>query len=202
VARSDPSVEELRSPGFALLRAMRHDELVEFAIEYFFRRPSWLTRLHHAISIATIIAAIAVTSGVMRAMIAFSAATLTMFVVILPLHEAIHAVAYWIVGARRIRWGVIPRMLAAYVVADDFVANRATFVAVALAPFFVINGALIWLAIAWPAYGDYFLWVLLWHIAGVSGDWALLNFYWLQRRREIYTLDQGGVSYFYARALP
>jgi hypothetical protein len=196
------TADELRTPAFELLRAMRHQELVDFAIEYFFRRPTWMTRLHHAMSIATIVAFVAVTPGVVRGLIAFALAVAVMFVVILPLHEGIHAAAYWMVGARRIRWGLIPRMLAAYVVADDFVASRRQFVFVALAPFFAINGALIAGAVVWPQYASQLLAVLLWHLAGVSGDWALLNFYWIERRRQIYTVDQNDVSYFYARALP
>ncbi len=174
--------------------------LVEFAIEYFFRRASWMTRLHHAMSIATIFGIVATATGWVSGIVQFVLATLTLVIVILPLHEAVHALAYWIAGARRIRWGVMPRLLAAYVVAERFVAGRGVFVFVALAPFFVINAALLAMAVAWPQLAAYFLSVLLWHIAGVSGDWALLNFYWHERRREIYTVDEEGVSYFYARA--
>jgi hypothetical protein len=199
VGRSEPTLEELRSPQFELLRALRHEELVDFALEYFFRRPTWFTRVHHAMSIVTIVALVAMSSGFLRALVSFVLATVTMFVVILPLHEAIHAAAYWFIGARRIRWGIMPRLLAAYVVAEGFVAGRTKFLFVALAPFFLINGALIASAIAWPRYSEYLLSLLLWHIAGVSGDWALMNFYWMERSRDIYTVDEEGVSYFYAR---
>lgn len=198
-----PSIDQLQTPEFELLRALRHDDLIDFALEYFFRRPSWLIRLHHAMSIVCIVAIIAAAFvnaiGLWIALLQFLAATLTMFVVILPLHEALHAAAYWICGARRIRFGLWPRMLAAYVVAERFVANRAEFFFVALLPFFVINAALIFVAFVWPRLSVYFLSLLLWHVAGVSGDWALLNFYWHQRQREIFTYDDAERAYFYAR---
>ena len=190
---------ELRGPDFELLRAIRHEELIDFAIEYFFRRPSWLTRFHHALSIATLAAIFATASGFLSALHDFMEATVAVTIIVLPRHDALHAAAYWLAGARDIRWGFIPRMLAAYVVAENFVASRAVFVFVALTPFVVINTALVVLAIVWPKWAVFFLWVLLWHVAGASGDWALLNFYWLERRREIFTFDEGGTSYFYGR---
>jgi hypothetical protein len=122
-----------------------------------------------------------------------------MFVIILPLHEALHALGYRMSGAREISWKMMWRYLAAYVVADRFVAGRRVFFFVALLPFVVITPIALMLALLFPAWSVLWLTVLLWHTAGVSGDWALMNYYWIHRDREIYTWDEGGSSYFYAR---
>ncbi|HUP45428.1 MAG TPA: DUF3267 domain-containing protein [Thermoanaerobaculia bacterium] len=204
MGRSDtPSIDELRAADYELLDQLRYDDLLSFAARYFFERTSWVTRLHHALSLAALAAVIATAVmrdiSFLRALQQFALGFVFMFVVALPLHEALHALAYRLTGAREIRWKILWRYLAAYVVAERFVAGRATFFFVALVPFVVITPLTIAFAIVWPRWSVFWLTLLLWHTAGVSGDWALLNYYWLHRDREIYTYDEGGSSYFYAR---
>jgi hypothetical protein len=112
----------------------------------------------------------------------FGLAFVALFVVILPLHELLHAAAYRLVGARDIRWDYSMRMLAVWVIAHRFVAGTRAFLMVAFAPFVVLNAALIAGAIAFPKIAVLLLFVLLWHIHGTAGDWALLNFVWLHAR--------------------
>ena len=204
MGRSNPSIEALRSGSATLLESIRHEQLIPFVQEYFFRRTSWVTRLHHTLSIAALVALIGVGIAGFRAgqfFLQFGLGLAVMIVIVLPLHEALHAVAYRLCGARDIRWAFSWRMLAAYVVADRFVADRRMFFFVALAPFVVITPAALALATVDSTRAILWLTVLLWHTAGVSGDWALLNYYWMQRGREIYTFDEDGTSYFYADGL-
>ena len=200
------SFDELRGEGFELLDELHYDDLLAFAARYFFERTSWITRLHHALSLMVLGAIIAtvIMHGIhwLTALSQFLLGFVVMFVVVLPLHEGLHALAYRMAGARNIRWKMIWRYLAAYVVAERFVATRGVFHFVALAPFVVITPVAIALAVAFPAWSVLWLTVLLWHTAGVSGDWALLNYYWLNRDREIYTWDEDGRSYFFARVRP
>ena len=199
-----PTIEELRSGRYTALESIRHEQLIPFVQEYFFRRTSWVTRLHHTLSIVSLLALIGVGIAgfsVGRFFLQFAIGVVVMLAVVLPLHEALHAVAYRLSGARDIRWAFSWRMLAAYVVADRFVAGPRTFYFVALAPFVVITPAALALAVLDSSRAVLWLTVLLWHTAGVSGDWALLNYYWIQRRREVYTFDEDGVSYFYADGL-
>lgn len=198
--------DELREPEYALLGTMTHDTLVDFVIEYFFRRTSWLTRAHHAMSLAAFLAAVVVAweqgRGILRPLGEFLLAAIATFVVILPLHEALHAVAYRLSGARDIRWGYSLRMFAVWVIAHRFVAGTGAFAFAALAPFVAINAALIAGAIAFPSFAVFLLFVLLVHLHGCAGDWALLNFVWLHRGRGFRTFDDAdaGRSYFYGRA--
>ena len=205
-ARRLTEPHELDAPGFALLAEMRHASLAEFVIEYFLRKATWLTRLHHAMSLLTlgaiVFTAIATGRTLNQCMAGFFLAVLALAVVILPIHELLHAVAYRLAGARDIRWDYSLRMAAVWVVAHRFVATTKPFIFVALAPFVVINALLIIGAIVFPKVAVFLLFLLLWHLHGAIGDWSLLNFIWIHRQRGFWTYDDAetGTSYFYGRA--
>jgi len=192
---------ELDSPDYTLLGAMTHATLATFVVEWFLRRGSWVTRAHHAMSLLTLVAAIFVADSFLQALAAFGIAFALLFVVILPLHEALHAIAYRLVGARDIRWDWSPRMAAVWVIAHEFVATTRGFLFVALAPIVVLNAMLIAAAVLFPAYAVLLLFVLLVHLHGCAGDWSLLNFVWLNRERGFATYDDAvaGKSYFFGR---
>jgi hypothetical protein len=198
--------EELSGGEYVLTGEMTHDTMIEFVVEHFLRKTSWLTRVHHAMSIATLAAIVAVAlvqhRGVLHGLAAFVLALVTLVLVILPLHELLHAAGYRAVGARDIRWSYSWRMLAVWVVAHRFVAGTRAFLVVALAPFVVLNPLLIAAAIVFPQHALYVLFVLLLHLHGAAGDWALMNFVWLNRARGFWTWDDAtiGKSYFYGRA--
>lgn len=184
---------------------MTHLQLGEFVLEYFFRRLSWVIWMHHAISVAILGAIVAVALAQQRSFFRcagdFFLALVTLFVVILPLHELLHAAAYRLVGARDVRWEWSGRMMAVWVIAHRFVVGTRAFLLVALAPFVVLNALLIVLAIVFPQVAVYLLFVLLWHVHGSAGDWSLLNFVWIHRARGFWTYDdaEAGKSYFFGR---
>lgn len=191
---------------YRLLAVLSHPRLAEFVIHYFFRRGSWLTRLHHALSGLLVVFAILIAyrqgMSFLDGLSAFGLAFLTLFLVILPLHEALHALAYRMVGARDIRWDGSWRMLAVWVIAHRFVAGARAFVFVALAPTVVLNAIIIVVAMVWPALAVYCLFLLLWHHHGASGDWSLMNFIWLHRAEDVWTYDDAETkeSFFFGRA--
>jgi hypothetical protein len=197
-----PSIDDLRGEHYELLDVLDYDDLIPFAARYFFERTSWITWTHHVLSLAALISIFVFqNTGLWRGLAQFLAGFVVMFVVFLPLHEALHALAYRLAGAREIRWKMMWRYLAAYVVAERFVSGRAVFFFVALAPFIVITPLLIFLAVTFPEWSVLWLTVLFWHTAGVSGDWALMNYYWIHRPREIYSWDESGRSWFYTRKM-
>jgi Putative zincin peptidase len=201
-----PSIDELTPPDYALVHELTHASLGEFVLEYFFRRGSWVTRAHHLMSAVTLVAIVLIALAQGRSfglcMRDFGLALATLFVVILPLHELLHAAAYRLAGARDIRWDWSAWMMAVWVIAHRFVVETRAFLVVALAPFVVLNALLIAAAIAYPRLAVYFLCVLLWHLHGSMGDWSLLNFVWFHRARGFWTFDdaEAGKSYFYGRA--
>lgn len=201
------NTDELANGDYALLGEMTHATLADFVLEYFLHRTSWLTRAHHAMSLATFAAivfvAVAQHRSFLRCLGDFGLALVALFVVILPLHEALHAIAYRLIGARDIRWDYSLRLMAVWVIAHRFVVGTGPFLFVALAPFVVLNALLIIGAIAFPAVAVFLLFVLLVHLHGCAGDWALMNFVWLHRARGFWTFDDAheGKSYFYGRGV-
>ena len=199
------TVDDLAPPRYALLREMTHLQLGEFVVEYFFRRLSWVVWLHHFFSLMTlgVIVAVALTQqrSFFRCAGDFLLALATLVIVILPLHELLHAAAYWAVGARDVRWEWSGRMMAVWVIAHRFVVGRRAFLVVALAPFVVLNALLLAGMVVFPHIAVYLLFVLLWHVHGSIGDWSLLNFVWIHRERGFWTFDDAvaGKSYFFGR---
>lgn len=119
---------------------------------------------------------------------------------LLPLHEALHALAYWVCGARDIRFGWVPRQFMVYAAAHHFVANSRQFVFVAILPFAVITAGLLVAKSMWPAYTLLWYGVLMLHTVGCMGDAALLGYYYDHRQRGLLTYDDLAEkkSYFFS----
>lgn len=198
--------ETLSTPEYRLLAEMHHASLAEFVIEYFIRRMTWLVLLHHAMSLATVIVVALVIDrqnvNWRDGLAAFGLAFAALLIVILPIHELLHAAAYRMAGARDIRWDYSMKMAAVWVVAHRFVVTTRPFLFVALAPFVVINTILIAGVMLFPKVAVFLLFVLLWHLHGAIGDWSLINFIWIHRRLGFWTFDDAdlGKSYFYGRS--
>lgn len=117
-------------------------------------------------------------------------------IVILPLvlvlpHELLHILPYYLSGARNIRVGADWQQYYFYVTAHLYPVGAATFITVALTPFLVISAALVYLIIitASPLWTWSLLWTLFMHTTMCAGDFALINYYWINRNRKIITWD-------------
>jgi hypothetical protein len=123
------------------------------------------------------------------------------YVVLLPLHEHIHAVAYRTVGAREVRVRYDHRRLTALCVAPSQVLVTREFIMVCLAPLVVLNPLLAIATLLVPV-GAPALAVagaLLLHTGACSGDVAFVHYVWSRRSQRLLTFDdrQQPVSYFY-----
>ncbi len=127
-------------------------------------------------------------------------------IVILPLvlvlpHELLHIVPYYLSGARNIRVGADWQQYYFYVTAHLYPVGAATFITVALTPFLVISAALVYLIIitASPLWTWSLLWTLFMHTTMCAGDFALINYYWINRHKKIITWDDADSkkAYFY-----
>ena len=121
-------------------------------------------------------------------------------IIIIPLHELIHAVAFKVLGAAEVsihaQWG---KMLF-YAIANKFVMNSIEFIFLALAPFVVINLALV-IAI-FNLHGEFKVIAvvfLFFHLTGCIGDFSLLGFLYKNRHQKIVNYDDKELekSYFY-----
>ncbi|WP_109487007.1 DUF3267 domain-containing protein [Occallatibacter savannae] len=127
---------------------------------------------------------------------AFSTVCLGMvlgFVVLLPIHEHIHGLAYRLCGANVVRVKYNLRRITALCEAPGAVVSGGHFVFVCLAPLFVLNPLLAlpllflvkWKAIALVGGA------LLLHTGACSGDIGLVNFVWQHRGQRLFTYDDG-----------
>ena len=121
-------------------------------------------------------------------------------VLMIPLHEILHVITYYLAGARRIRFGMDLRQYMFYVTAHRFVTGQKQFKLVALTPFVTGSIVLIILILLLPGLWKWSLSLLLFvHATMCAGDFAMLNFYFLNRRKKIFTWDDFDkkIAYFY-----
>ena len=204
------SIDNIRSnPGFVLLDKLHYDQIVEFATEYI-RKRTWSMKFYVIIIIAFFIFQwsayiYGVTVSDMNAVSLlkqFLYGLIISMTIIIPLHELIHAIGYFILGARKIRFGAALKHFAFYAVADDFVANRAGFIFLALSPFIIVSLLNLAGFIFVPGYASYtYISVLFFHATMCAGDFALLSYFEHHRDKELYTFDdvKNKTSYFYYR---
>jgi Putative zincin peptidase len=116
------------------------------------------------------------------------------------IHESIHLLAYKILGAKSstIKYSKMTFLA----LADQFVLKRKEFYFLAILPFAVITPILIGLLFIAKGFWFYSIYgILFLHTAGCSGDFALINFFYETRSKEILTFDdlKNKVSYFYQK---
>jgi hypothetical protein len=121
-------------------------------------------------------------------------------VLCIPVHEFLHVVPYFISGARNIRIGMDLKQYIFYVTAHRYVASPLQFRIVALTPFLLISLVSALMVFILPGLWKWSLSLFLFvHTTMCAGDFALLNFYFLNRNKKIYTWDDADKkeAYFY-----
>jgi len=122
-------------------------------------------------------------------------------ILITPIHELIHGIAFRMEGAKKIRYGVMWKSLAAYAVAVDFECNYKQFQFIALAPLFIISIFLI-AFICMPLLSSFWIaicfFVFFQHYTSCIGDILLLSYFYRLKGRNIVAWDDvdNRVSYF------
>ena len=125
------------------------------------------------------------------------------FTVLIVLHELLHAIAYLLVGAKKLSFGMNLRKFMFYVQADKKVLNYKQFMFVALAPAVVVGFVSLAGAIFFYGQPLYYFFMVLFGLHGLfcGGDFGLLCFFENRKDDEIYTFDvkSEGKTYFYKR---
>jgi hypothetical protein len=123
-------------------------------------------------------------------------------VICIPIHEALHAVPFVLSGAKNLRVGMDLKQYLFYISAHRYVASPLQFWIVALTPFLVVSILMIVLIFLLPGLWKWSLSVFLFaHATMCAGDFALLNLYFLNRDKRIYTWDDVDKkeAYFYEK---
>ena len=201
------TVAELRQPDrFELIGTVDHKAIHAWVRPYMFSF-SPVTVAYWTLNCCAIACVVLAWPGVNKGIIdTFSILSLGMcagWLLLLPVHEYVHALAYRLTGASDARVVYTLRRLTAHCIAPGHVVSGHQFAFVALAPFALLNSALAMAAfLAVPGvFTMVLLGVLLVHIGACSGDIAFVQYLWLHRSDELYTYDdsQTTQSFFYRK---
>jgi hypothetical protein len=119
----------------------------------------------------------------------FLLALATFILIVIPIHEGIHALVFKSFGARNVGFGLVPKAGMVYAYAQDFPISMKELVRVAVMPFLVISLLLILGLQTFPQYQFYFVFIFLIHTFVCFGDFALIKYAINNRHRKIYTYD-------------
>ncbi len=198
-----------KDPEFKLLDKLHYDSIVEFATDYLRKRTRTITIYLLLIIAFFLIQWTAFVYGItvqdlnfISLLKQFLYGLIISMTIVIPLHELIHGIGYFLLGARKIRFGAALKHFAFYAVADDFVAGRAGFIFLALSPFVVVSILNLLGFFLVHGYAGYtYISVLFFHATMCAGDFALLSYFEFHRDKELYTFDdvKNKTSYFYYR---
>jgi len=205
------SPEDLQNSGeFELLAQVSHQKLREFIVQQI-SKEKYIIRIYSIYQVAMMAvffflltrSIVLAVKGFPESIIWMGIAVLFSFSLLVVIHELLHALAYWLTGARKISFGLILKKFIFYALADRQVIASRAFHIVALTPFVVVK--LICIVGFLQFYNDqlmyFFLSVMCLHSLFCAGDMAMLAFYKLHQGKEIYNFDNRseGKTYFYAR---
>jgi hypothetical protein len=182
-----------------------YSELITFVLDYI-RRKSGLMVFFWSVCMIFLGMALTIRINIagyflMRQILFHSILGLIIFPILcVPVHESLHIIPYYLTGARKIRIGMDLKQYMFYVIAHRHVATPIQFRIVAIIPFIVISVALTLLVIILPWLWKWSLSLFLFvHTTMCAGDFAMLNFFFLNRDRKIYTWDDADqkMAYFY-----
>jgi hypothetical protein len=191
--------------NFRQILSVPYSELINFVLEYL-RRKTGLTVFFWALNIFFLVIAFSFRihiSGYFpyKSILLHSMLGLVVFPILcIPVHELLHVIPFLMTGARRIRVGMDLRQYIFYVTAHRHVTSQGHFRFIALVPFITVSIGLIILIVMLPGLWKWSLSLLLFvHTTMCAGDFAMLNFYLINKGKKIYTWDDADEkkAYFY-----
>lgn len=202
------SVEDLDDQEkFVQILSISYNDLLPFILKYL-NKPSVLTVLFWSACLISFgfsfILIVNIAGDFQFSIILFhSLLGLIIFPILcIPLHEALHIIPYYISGAKKIRAGMDLSQYLFYVTAHRYVATPFQFRIVAATPFIIISITSLFLILKLPGLWKESLSLFLFvHTTMCAGDFAMLNFYFLNRNKKIYTWDDADrkIAYFYEK---
>lgn len=204
--RMEISVDDLQDQSrFRHLLTVSYSDIISFVLDYI-RRKTGLTVFFW--SMCMIFFGISVTIRVnlagifeLKRIITHTMLGAVIFpILIIPVHEGLHILPYFIAGARKIKIGMDLSQYMFYVTAHRHVVTPGVFRTVAIIPFIVIGLATLFLVLWLPGLWKWSLSLFLFvHATMCAGDFAMLNFYHINKSRKIYTWDDAYLkeAYFY-----
>jgi hypothetical protein len=200
------SVEDLGDQDrFRQILVIPYKDLINFVMDYITKKSALLV-FFWSLCLIFLIIAIKVRINIsglfpLKHILLHSSLGLIIFPLLcIPVHEFLHIIPFYMSGAKNIRVGMDLKQYLFYVTAHRHVASPLQFRIVALTPFLFISAGLILLILNLPGLWKWSLSLFLFvHATMCAGDFALLNFYFINRNKIIYTWDDADKkeAYFY-----
>jgi hypothetical protein len=200
------TVDDLQDQSrFRQLLTISYSDIVPFVFEYIKRRTN-LTVFFWSVCMILFGIAISIRIDIsgyfeFKKILCHTILGLIVFpIVIIPIHEGLHILPYYLSGARKIKVGMDLNQYMFYVTAHRHVATPLQFKIVTVIPFLVIGMTTLFLVLCLPGLWKWsFSLFLFVHTTMCAGDFAMLNFYHINKSRRIYTWDDADLkeAYFY-----
>jgi hypothetical protein len=192
---------------FRLILTIEYKNLVQFVFEYLKKKSSltflfWFLCLFFLGIALFIRVKIAGTVAFTHILYHSLFGSIILPVICIPLHEFLHIIPYYFSGAKNIRVGMDLKQYLFYVTAHRHVTAPVQFRIVAMTPFILISVVLAMLILLLPGLWKWSLSLFLFvHTTMCAGDFALLNLYYLNSDKKIYTWDDVDKkeAYFYEK---
>jgi hypothetical protein len=188
--------EDLPYMGYHVNARLQYNELIPFVQEGL-KKKNVISFLHILVNVlviawAAFVAIYVVSRDFVSAwiMLVGLLGGMSITLILIPIHEILHGLAYKLMGAKDIRYAADWKRFYFMAIAHRFVANRTEFFGVAFLPFIVINTMLITLiALSNPHFWPLLSGTLVMHTAACSGDFGLASRFLEQGGREMLTWD-------------
>lgn len=201
-----PGIEDLEDESrFRQILKVPYDELISFVFDYIKRRSDLIVFFWSLCVIFLGFAAyirlnIAGYFPLKNTMFHSLLGLIVFPMILVPIHELLHVIPFRFTGAKKIRIGMDLKQYMFYVTAHRHVVNSKQFRWIGYTPFAVISLGLLLLILFVPGLWKWSLSLLLLvHSTMCAGDFAMMNFFRLNRKKKIYTWDDAEkkIAYFY-----
>jgi Putative zincin peptidase len=124
------------------------------------------------------------------------------YLCLVPVHEAIHGIAYRVCGATTVRIHIRWRTLSAYCTADEFATSGDQFLFVCLAPCAVISPLILLAGAFLPKLAPLLGGMLLLHTGACSGDFGMVALALQHKLTAIWIYDRNRENKTYIWEVP
>ncbi len=196
--------EQLRAGSFQQVEHLEFDQIIPF-VQNQMRQTNLITRSYNWLLLLFLLIMLVVAYLEVRAGMAFMEAVaqigygVIITFLLIPLHEALHGLVYYLQGARKIHYTANFRKFYFTAQADHFVVGEKGFYWLAFTPFVVIGLSAVLLGIIFPAILLPATAILTMHSTFCGGDFALAAYFYRHRGQGMLTYDdvEAKEAYFF-----
>ncbi|MCK5134435.1 MAG: DUF3267 domain-containing protein [Bacteroidales bacterium] len=203
-----PDVNKLKNdPSYRQILELDFNDMIPFVL-YNIRKKSFFSLIYAGINIAMLVfIALYIIWGIFGSQHTWSAVIkqsvagiVAGSILVIPIHELLHGLAYRFLGAKKIRFGADMQQFIFFVTADRYPVSGKELYFLALTPFVMINAAtIVLIAACFPQVILFPAFLLLSHNIMCIGDFAIVNYVHNHAHGRVFTFDETErkKSYFY-----